>query len=396
MVILPYIWNIYIPSLRFNKYVFDLGQKAIEIESNTTYPAEWDRNFENDLERLLNHPNISLKWDSVGTQFLHIKIKKGRLYAAFPESMAVEHHPILFMLQRVLCMYTVSDTELMINVWDGGKVLHSDAHVFPLFSWAKSERFADLLMPYWSFAWIPWCGDKNATYDIETEWKRKKSKAYWRGSATGGDYTLENWREFPRSKLSIICQKRRDVCDAGIVQCSQCSEEATREMNSSIGFKERAPRDAFNDYKIAILLDGNTAPSSRALEYFASTSLILWQKTTEFEFFYHSLEPYEHYIPLSEDLCDVFSKIDWALLHNEEHAKAVIANHLAFSSKYLCTDAITFFMAKSLNKYAASFPIDAIELTNRDIDFMESIRNQTYVYRYFQDYMGGRCINAVL
>jgi len=377
---------------------FSLFSRQVEEITDATeyeYPTEWDRNFQDDLDKVLNHPNISLKWEDVETELLHIKIKKGRLYAAFPESMEAEHHPTLFMLQRVLCLYNIRDTELMINTGDGGKILHSDARVFPIFSWAKSDMFTDMLMPYWSFTWIPWCGKRNTTYDIEKEWKMKKSKAFWRGSATGGDYTQEKWREYARSKLSIVCKKRKDVCDAGIVQCSQCTEEATREMNHSIGFRDRAPGDAFKNYKIAILVDGNSAPSSRALEYFASTSLVLWQKTTEFEFFYGSLEPYKHYVPLSEDLCDVVSKIDWILSH-EAHAKAIIANHLAFSSRYLCADAITSFMAKSLNRYAASFPAHTIEISNRDIDFMESIRNHTYVYRYFQDYMGDRCINLVL
>eukprot|EP00890_Picochlorum_soloecismus_P000150 jgi/Picsp_1/1135/NSC_04616-R1_kdel motif-containing protein 1-like len=247
--------------------------------------------------------------------------------------------------------------------------------------------FADLLMPYWSFAWIPWYGERNATYDIEMEWKGKRA----RHSGEGVRREVALHRKIGEStqgqNLASSARKRK--------VCSQCTQEATEEMNSTIGFKERAPGDAFKNYKIAVLIDGNSAPSSKALEYFATSSLVLWQKTTEFEFFYNSLGPYKHYIPLSDDLCDLISKIDWILSH-EEHAKAIIGNHLAFSSKYLCADAITYFMAESLNRYTASFPTGAIEITNRDIDFVESIRNQTYVHHHFQDYMGDRCINGVL
>ena len=87
---------------------FSLFSRQVEEITDATeyeYPTEWDRNFQDDLDKVLNHPNISLKWEDVETELLHIKIKKGRLYAAFPESMEAEHHPTLFMLQRVLCLY---------------------------------------------------------------------------------------------------------------------------------------------------------------------------------------------------------------------------------------------------------------------------------------------------
>lgn len=35
-------------------------------------------------------------------------------------------------------------------------------------------------------------------------WKRKKPILFWRGSQTGGWYTVQNWKSFPRSKLVLL------------------------------------------------------------------------------------------------------------------------------------------------------------------------------------------------
>lgn len=179
--------------------------------------------------------------------------------------------------------------------------------VYPVFSWAKSASYLDLLMPYWSFVWVPWCNSEtNAKFqkDLHTEYALKTDKAYWRGSATGGYFTKDNWRNQTRARLSLICEQHLDICDAGLVRCTQCTKEAALEIEQVLGYKSVDPDNHFENYKIAILVDGNTSPSSRALTYyyFSSRTLILWQKTEAWEFFYNSLQPYVHYVPLSESV----------------------------------------------------------------------------------------------
>ena len=43
----------------------------------------------------------------------------------------------------------------------------------------------------------------NGDIDI-VSWKMKKPILFWRGSQTGGWYTVQNWKSFPRSKLVLL------------------------------------------------------------------------------------------------------------------------------------------------------------------------------------------------
>lgn len=43
-------------------------------------------------------------------------------------------------------------------------------------------------------------------YDVNRQlpWERRADKLVWRGSTTGGTYTKDNWRTFPRGQLVCL------------------------------------------------------------------------------------------------------------------------------------------------------------------------------------------------
>lgn len=353
------------------------------------FPLEWINSFENDLETLIRHPNFS--WPVQGGQGMHVIIQNNDLFVAndsFPKP-----HATLFMLQRVLCMYEIPDMEIYINLGDGPTVKTTSDVVYPVFSWVKSASFLDLLMPYWSFVWVPWCAsnsNETENQNLQTEYASKIDKAYWRGSATGGHFTKDNWRNQTRARLSLICQQHQEICDAGLVRCTQCTEEATSEIEKVLGYKAIDPGNHFEHYKIAIMVDGNTSPSSRSLTYFSSKTLILWQKTGAWEFFYHSLHPYAHYIPLSESLCDLIGKVR-AFLADTISAASIIQNQIMVS-KQLCADNIAAYMAYTLSLYASKVPQSNISQMNDKVRFLAKLKEFPHEFKYFSDYMGTRCL----
>ena len=352
------------------------------------FPLEWIISFENDLQRLIRHPNFS--WPVQGSRHMHVVIQNNVLFVAndsFPKP-----HATLFMLQRVLCMYEIPDMEIYINLGDGPTVKTTSDVVYPVFSWAKSASFLDLLMPYWSFVWAPWCSsysNETGHQELQAEYASKIDKAYWRGSATGGYFTKDNWRNQTRARLSLICQQHQEICDAGLVQCTQCTKDAASEIGEVLGYKAIDPGNHFEHYKIAILVDGNTSPSSRALKYFSSKTLILWQKTGAWEFFYHSFHPYVHYVPLSESLCDIIEKVR-AFLADTMSAASIIQNQMRVS-KQLCADNVAFYMAYTLSLYASKVPQSNINQMNDKVQFLSKLKEFPHEYKYFSNYMGTRC-----
>lgn len=44
----------------------------------------------------------------------------------------------------------------------------------------------------------------------------------------------------------------------------------------------------------------------------AGDSVVFKQESKYYEYFYHHLNPYEHYVPIKSDLSDLINKIRWA------------------------------------------------------------------------------------
>ena len=50
----------------------------------------------------------------------------------------------------------------------------------------------------------------------------------------------------------------------------------------------------------------------------AGGSLIFKQDSEYYEYFYHQLEPWVHYIPLKRDISDVVEKVEWAVQNDDK------------------------------------------------------------------------------
>lgn len=380
------------PNITMEARYGSFARRSISRESKQIL-EDWISTFERDVDTLMNHSNV--RWPDESGHLLHVVIKDNVLWVendCFPKPQAT-----LFMLQRVLCLYKIPDMEMFINTKDGPMVKVSDKVAYPIFSWVKSASYLDLMIPYWSFVWVPWC--ENSEHSKRTfsraHYASKINKAFWRGSATGGYFTEENWRNQTRAKLSLLCEKNQEICDAGIVQCSQCSEEAAIEMEDVLGYKNRTEPDYFQKYKIAILVDGNTSPSSRSLQYMSSDSLILWQKTPNWEFFYRTFLPYVHYVPVSNTLCDLIENIR-IYLEEDLQAEDIVRNMMEVS-RHLCADTVAAYMAASLSVYASKVQQRNLEsVKTSKVSFLSRLADFPHEYQYFKAYMDGKCIQTKL
>jgi len=300
-------------------------------------------NLTNDLTRVLIYDN---------NLYVH---KKCAPIGAFETSTGTPH-AVLIMLLKVLCQYRIPNLELVLNLGDGARVdAQQRKPLPPVFSWGKTARHADILYPYWSFLWSTWPEQMDETLladgITEEAWNRKISIGFWRGSTTGGWYTPDNWRNMTRTVLVQKCRERPDLCDAQFVQCVQCDPFAAAEMDKEVGFVPKVPPEEVFKYKYAILVDGNVSPSSRAKYFFEGDSLILFQETENYEFFYAALRPYKQYLPLSHGLDDLHARINWANQHPIE-ALSIIRDMQRFARTYLNGKAVNAYFKELLESYA--------------------------------------------
>lgn len=83
----------------------------------------------------------------------------------------------------------------------------------------------------------------------------------------------------------------------------------------------------------------------------AANSLIVKEDSPYVEFFYSSLQPYTHYLPLASNLGNLESQIEWASTHSE-HVLRMIDNANAFANEHMTDERVTRFMRRTLSEYA--------------------------------------------
>lgn len=104
-------------------------------------------------------------------------------------------------------------------------------------------------------------------------------------------------------------------------------------------------------YRYLIIVNGNTVSSSRTATFFQRCgSLIFMHESVEYEFWYHGLRPYVHYIPLTSSVQDVRHKLEWAE-RNPEMARRIALNGWRFGQEYLGSEPIACYMRTLLQSY---------------------------------------------
>jgi len=217
--------------------------------------------------------------------------------------------------------------------------LRSDGNKTPIpqFGFQKRREDPGILVPYSSY-WLqdPEDFQIQANKREDADWTKKKDTLFWRGTTTGGIYTLDNWREMQRTKAVLSCLNDpvlRNMCDIKFYRfAAKQTDNATRvEMMKEIGeLGEKMPLLDQMQYKFVFAMDGNGPCSGRFEQFAAGTSLIVKPESEHIEFFHSGLRPNVHYLSVKEDLSDLTSQIAWALDHQEE-AQQMVRNMQKYS-----------------------------------------------------------------
>jgi hypothetical protein len=82
-----------------------------------------------------------------------------------------------------------------------------------------------------------------------------------------------------------------------------------------------------------------------------STSVILKNSTDSVLWFYPMVKPYEHFIPVAEDLSDLFIKLEWAKNHDAQCQK-ISANARRLAAEIFNNELIYVYLYRLLVEYA--------------------------------------------
>lgn len=223
----------------------------------------------------------------------------------------------------------------------------------PLFVYAKSKEASTLvLMPdFKALTGYPGLRQKIEKGGQKWPWEKKLDKAFWRGSTTGGWLTALNWDQIARVKAALLSKAHPKQIDAqitGVVQCDQGVPELIRAKGLTGNMV--APADHLQ-YKYLLDVDGNSCSYERYFWLLFSNSLVLKQITPNIQWYYEGLRPYEHFVPVKEDLSDLVEKIEWAK-KNDREVKEMASRATVFAKEELSIESTFVYMAHLLREYA--------------------------------------------
>jgi hypothetical protein len=179
------------------------------------------------------------------------------------------------------------------------------------------------------------------------DWDKKIGKAVFRGSATG--CKIENNIRILASNLS---KKNPEYLDAGIISLNRKFKKSLNKPLSIIDSKVNKSKfmtlEEKAGYKYILNLDGHVA-AFRLGHEFSLKSVILIPESKYYVWFTPLLKPYEHFVPVNEDLSNLIDQIKWCI-NNDDKCKKIASNSYNFYKKYLEKDGILDYLQDILYK----------------------------------------------
>ena len=243
-------------------------------------------------------------------------------------------------------------------------VSHSYPKYTPIISPCTREGYADILMVN-SDDWTRVNFGKKYFVDMldrdfsltPTPWEQRKPTAVFRGSSTGEYTTIER---NPRIRLALMSNtqdKKKKYLDCGITRwnprCRKTKDDPMLQIVEVLKLniptvKHLSPTEQAT-FKYLIHLDGHT--SAFRLGFELSFGCCILKPESRFKLWFSDmLKPYEHYVPINEDLSDLYKKIDWCR-KNDKKCEIIAENAKTFFLKYLKNEeCLLDYMEMMINK----------------------------------------------
>ena len=234
----------------------------------------------------------------------------------------------------------------------------------PILGGAVSADYADIPIPTWEDwsrigqqegKYFTKCsGDYNTPY---IPWNEKVPTAVFRGGSTGCGVTIQTNPRLKAAFLSSITSPDKDgipLLDAGITNWNLRPRKikgekylSTIEVDSlPFGLVKYLSQEEQARYKYKLCLDGHVTAFRLSVDL-GSGSVVLLPKSKWSIWYMKFLKPYEHYIPIKEDLSDLIDKIRWCK-ENDNKCLTIVRNAKIFYDTHLSKNGILDYIQKTL------------------------------------------------
>ncbi|XP_028171067.1 O-glucosyltransferase rumi homolog [Ostrinia furnacalis] len=297
-----------------------------------------------------------------GTKY---QIIDGKLYRQkdchFPARCAGVEHYLSALAPKM------PNLEIALNTRDWPQVNHLWGHPkAPVFSFSKTKDYYDIMYPTWSF----WEGgpaislyptgigrwDKHrisisATAANKWPWDLKLDKAFFRGSRTSEE----------RDALVLLSRSKPELVDAQYTKNQAWKSEADTlyaEPASEVSFEEHCRYKYLFNYR-------GVAASFRFKHLFLCKSLVFHVGEDWLEFFYPSLKPWVHYVPISPNASQLeIERYINFFKENDSLARDIAERGFEHIWEHLTDKDVQCYWRKLLKKYSKLVKYDVVKDSN--------------------------------
>ncbi|CRL02068.1 CLUMA_CG015162, isoform A [Clunio marinus] len=259
-------------------------------------------------------------------------------------------------IKKVLKKVKLPNMDLIINVRDYPQVYPHHGPIGPVLSFSKTKDYQDIMYPAWSFyeggPAIKLYPTGLGRFDLLREslkseaekipWNKKKSKAFFRGSRTSDE----------RDALVLLSRSNPELVDAQYTK-NQAWKSPADTLNAEPA--EEVSLEDHCKYKFLFNYRG-VAASFRFKHLFLCKSLVFHVGDEWQEFFYDSLKPWVHYIPVNskskpEDLKILINYFK----HHQDEAQEIAERGFEMIWKNLKLEDVECYWRRLLRQYGRLF-----------------------------------------
>jgi len=274
-----------------------------------------------------------------------------------------------FLNRRDFPIITKNKSEPYYDLWDSYDyplVSHNYDKYIPILSMSKTDIFADILIPThedWSRIqsvenkWF--CKSyRSCEENVEIKWEDKQNVAVFRGSSTGNGVTIDTNQRLKIAYLSYLKKIDKSdnlpYLDAGITKWNLRIKKLMNIPELTVVDIHSLPFDLVPfmsieeqcKYKYIVHIDGHVSAFRLSLELKMGNVILLVDSGWKM-WYSDLLKPYVHYVPVANDLSDIYEKIRWCKL-NDDKCKEIVLNAKKFYETYLQKDGVLDYMQKIL------------------------------------------------
>lgn len=282
---------------------------------------------------------------------VRFKIQEGRLSICADEKIA-ESRPYRHVVEAIKKLHALSslpDVDFIISLED----TIESATGCPLFVFAKKKEVSSLVLvpDFKALTGYPTLRKTIEEGNQRYPWEKKASQAIWRGATTGGWLTASTWTDIPRCRLALLSLTHPQELDARITKVSQCDPDVPSLVQATGIIGSSLKQIDHLKYKYIVDVDGNSCSFERYFWALLSNSVVLKQLTPNIQWYYGALHPYEHFVPVREDLSDLLEQIQWVKEHDEQ-ARQIAQNATAFVKTQLTIEDTFLYLHTLIQEYA--------------------------------------------